>query len=233
MRTAGGVAAPPQDQCMIPRVADQRIWDEVSGANYGMSGYSVAEDPEPALVCNGANTSPALAVTGSGLPMKTHTGSFTLLVRAFGRGSASNTKALIGDIGIPPDRGFGAGPNNSGDGNFNVAVSDTEIVSSGNVSGMHPNDAVYRDYAYIFESGVRLTQYKNSTIQSENTTGIPAVRHINTTLHVRAANRGDRTAVAPNDSYLTGRIRFWFWYNRVLTADEMAAAFANGGYVPQ
>lgn len=134
---------------------------------------------------------------------------------------------------MAPDRGFAAGPNDTGDGNFHVAVSSSVSVSSGNFAGMHPNDAVYRDYAYIFEAGVRVTQYKNSIIQSENTSGIPAVRHINTTLHVRAANRGDRTTVAPNDSYLIGRIRFWFWYNRVLTADEMAAAFANGGYVPQ
>ena len=227
----GGISAPAQDQCMFPVVGNE-MKDSVSLESWPMVGATYTnDDGAPAYTAVTGDCYCRIASTSTPLVLKSWTGALTILARAWGIGNNNQAQALFGDLGHSSNRGSAAGPSETGGSNFHVAESATTLRSSGSVADMFSSTPTYRDYAFIFEPSTRIAQYRDSVLMSENTANIPAARHIST-LDFMVGNRGDLNDSAPSDSYLVGRVRFVFAYKKVLTMEEIEAAFNNPVYIP-
>lgn len=228
-------AVPSQDQTSVPLQPlpdPDRMVDDVSGRQWFMNlgAYYADDDGAPAYVGVAGGYSNAGSLTYP-LVTKAWTGPLTVLVRAWGLGSSANLGCFCGDLGGSGARGSAMGPNNAGRSGFYIA-SDANTLKSIFADGAHSSSPTYRDYAYIFDPGVRMTMYRDSIILAEDTVGIPAQRYVANSLAWRVGNRGDLDEGGVSYSYLVGRIRFLYFYTRVLSVPEIEAAFANPGYVP-
>lgn len=233
-KPAAAGAAPHQDQCMFPVYEDSKhqmkdsvtgvAWEIVSPATTTIDGADRVYAGVDKGYCKVADNTNKLV-------LKAWTGALTVLIRAWGVGSAANSATLAGNLGASGERGSAMGPNSGGDSNFYISGSSNTLVSTGNVN-IFSSTPTYRDYAFVYDPGVRVTQYRDSVKEIEKTVDVPSSRYVDNQWAFVIGNRGDVESAAGGASYLVGREKFLFAYEKALTLEEIEAAFANPVYIP-
>lgn len=237
---SGGL--PAQDSAHFPLTPSTPvIRDSVSGNEYGVSGTGTVLDlgggdltySNPDSTDDTEAYADLSSAGPDALPIKTWTGAFTILTRAWGLCNFGSTErgVLMGDLGASGNRGTCWGPNRAGDGCIILATGPTTLVSTDNIPGVFYASQNFRDYACIFEPSTSMRILRDSVVVLEKTDGIPASRYVGGSKMVVLGNRGDTNAIGAG-GYFYGEIKFVFFYKRVLSVPEIEAVFANPIYVP-